>query len=136
MVLTGCSTLSHNKLCGNSVIDGVLESSLSVTINYNLLCIRVCAFYKSSLDSVYRQHEDTMVIRVEGSRNLLSGEDLQWVSRVCWQMSYYILNKYKPFFHRRGECCIFGFPKYTHSVCWWRLAISAGGPLICMSVSV
>ena len=83
MVLTGCSTLSHNKLCGNSVIDGVLESSLSVTINYNLLCIRVCAFYQSSLDSVYRQHEDTMVIRVEGSRNLLSGEDLQWVSRVC-----------------------------------------------------
>ena len=78
-----CSTLSHNKLCGNSVIDGILESSLSVTINYNLLCIRVCAFYKSSLDSVYRQHEDTMVIRVEGSRNLLSGEDLQWVSRVC-----------------------------------------------------
>ena len=53
MVLTGCSTLSHNKLCGNSVIDGVLESSLSVTINYNLLCIRVCAFYKSSLDSFY-----------------------------------------------------------------------------------
>ena len=34
------------------------------------------------------------------------------------------------------SCCIFGFPKYTHSVCWWRLAISAGGPLICMSVSV
>ena len=83
MVLTGCSTLSHNKLCGNSVIDGVLESSLSVTIIDNLLCIRVCAFYKSSLDSVYRQHEDTMVVRVEGSRNLLSGEDLQWVSRVC-----------------------------------------------------
>ena len=27
--------------------------------------------------------EDTMVIRVEGSRNLLSGEDLQWLSRVC-----------------------------------------------------
>ena len=26
-----------------------------------------------------------------------------------------------------GYCCIFGFPKYTHSVCWWRLAISAGG---------
>ena len=44
MVLTGCSTLSHNKLCGNSVIDGVLESSLSVTIDYNLLCIRVCVF--------------------------------------------------------------------------------------------
>ena len=45
MVLTGYSTLSHNKLCGNSVIDGVLESSLSVTINYNLLCIRVCVFF-------------------------------------------------------------------------------------------
>ena len=44
MVLTGCSTLSHNKLCGNSVIDGVFESSLSVTIDYNLLFIRVCVF--------------------------------------------------------------------------------------------
>ena len=41
MVWTGCSTLSHNNYCGNSVIDGVLESSLSVTIDYNLLCIRV-----------------------------------------------------------------------------------------------
>ena len=30
----------------NSVIDGVSESSLRVTIYYNLLCIRVCAFYK------------------------------------------------------------------------------------------
>ena len=27
--------------------------------------------------------EDTMVIRVEGFRDLLSREDLQWVSRVC-----------------------------------------------------
>ena len=44
MVWTGCSTLS--------VICGVLESSLSVTIHYNLLCIKVCAFYKSSLDIV------------------------------------------------------------------------------------
>ena len=44
MVLTGCSTLSHNKYCLNSGIDGVLESSLSVTIDYNLLCIRVCAY--------------------------------------------------------------------------------------------
>ena len=44
MVWTGCITLSHNKYCGNSVIDGVLESSLSVTIDYNLLCIRVCCF--------------------------------------------------------------------------------------------
>ena len=26
--LSGCITLSHNKYCGNSVIDGVLESSL------------------------------------------------------------------------------------------------------------
>ena len=46
MVWTGCCTLLHNKYCGNSVIDGVLESSLSVTIDYNLLCLRVCAFYK------------------------------------------------------------------------------------------
>ena len=83
MVLTGCSTFSHNKLCGNSVIDGALESSLSVTIYYNLLCIRVCAFYKSSLDIVYKQHEVTMVVKVESSRNLLSREDLQWLSRVC-----------------------------------------------------
>ena len=82
MVLTGCSTLSHNKLCGNSVIDGALESSLSVTIDYNLLCIRVCAFYKASLDIVCRQHEDTMVVRVESSRNLLSREDLKWLSRL------------------------------------------------------
>ena len=52
MILTGCSTLSHNKLCGNSVIDGVLKSSLSVPIDYNLMCIRVCAFYKSNLDIV------------------------------------------------------------------------------------
>ena len=22
--------------------------------------------------------------------------------------------------------CIFGFPRYTHAVCWWRLAIFAG----------
>ena len=80
MVLTRCSTLSHNIFCGNSVIDGVLESSLSVTIDYNLFCIRVCAFYKSGLDIVCRQHEDTMVVRVEGSRNLLSRH---WVFRVC-----------------------------------------------------
>ena len=30
----------------NSVIEGVLESSLRVTLYYNLLCNRVCAFYK------------------------------------------------------------------------------------------
>ena len=52
MAWTGCSTLSHNKYCGNSVIDDVLESSLRVTIYYNLLCIRVCVFYKSSVDIV------------------------------------------------------------------------------------
>ena len=86
MVFTGCSTLSHNKLCGNSVIYGVLESSLSVTIDYNLFCIRVCALKKSSLNIVCRQHEYTMVVRVEGSRNLLPREDLQWVSRVCCLM--------------------------------------------------
>ena len=45
-------TLPHHKYCGHSVIDGVLESSLRVTIDYNLLCIRVCAFYKSSMDIV------------------------------------------------------------------------------------
>ena len=41
---TGCTTLSHNKYCGNSVIDGFLESLLNVTVNYNLLFIRVCVF--------------------------------------------------------------------------------------------
>ena len=67
-----------------SVIDGALESSLSVTIDYNyILCIKVCAFYKSSLDIVCRQHEDTVVVRVESSRHFLSREDLQWLSRVC-----------------------------------------------------
>ena len=64
------------------MIDGVLESSLNVTIDYNLLCIRVCAFYKSSLD-ILEDNVDTMVIRVEVSMNLLSRNDLQWVSRVC-----------------------------------------------------
>ena len=49
---TGCSTLSHNHYCGNPVIDGVLESLLSVTMDCNLFCVRVCAFYKSSLDIV------------------------------------------------------------------------------------
>ena len=29
----------------NSVIDGFLEASLRATIYYNLLCIRVCAFF-------------------------------------------------------------------------------------------
>ena len=24
------------------------------------------------------------------------------------------------------ECCIFGFPKFTHYVFWWRLAFSTG----------
>ena len=32
MVWSRCATLSHNTLCGNSVIDGVLESSLGITI--------------------------------------------------------------------------------------------------------
>ena len=45
---------------------------------------------------------------------------------VCCQMSCYILTGYTPLFYRRGECCRFGFLKYTHNVCWWRLAISAG----------
>ena len=50
-----------------------------------------------------------MVTRVDGSRNLLSREDLQWVSRVCWQMSYYILNKYKPFFTEGVSVVYLGF---------------------------
>ena len=64
MVWTGCSTLSHNRYCGNSVIDGVLESSLCVTIDYNSLLL----FINQASILI----EDTMVIRVEGSRNLLS----------------------------------------------------------------
>ena len=52
LVWTGCSTLLHNKYCVKSVIDGVLESPLRVTIYYNVLCIRVCAFYKLSMDIV------------------------------------------------------------------------------------
>ena len=83
MVWTGCSTLSHTIIYGNSVLDGALESSLSATIDYILLCIQVCAFYKSSLDIVGRQREDTMVVRIEGYMNLLSRDDLQWVSIVC-----------------------------------------------------
>ena len=56
---------------------------------------------------------------------------------VCWQMSCYILNSViNLFFHRRGKCCIFELPKYTHYVCWRRQFISAGGHLIYMSVSV
>ena len=35
-----------SSVISNSVIDYILESSLRVTIYYNLLCIRVCAFYK------------------------------------------------------------------------------------------
>ena len=38
MATDGSSVIS------NSVIDGILESSLRVTIYYNLLCIRVCDF--------------------------------------------------------------------------------------------
>ena len=37
-----------------------------------------------------------------------------------WETSHYKLNE--PY-----HCCIFGFPKFTHCVCWWRLAIAAGG---------
>ena len=40
-------TLSNIKYCGNSVIDGVLESTKKrVEIDYKFLCIRVCAFYR------------------------------------------------------------------------------------------
>ena len=71
-----------------------------------------------------------MVRKDEGSSNLLSREDLQWVYRVCCLLCVgrlvIFLTVIIPYFHRRGEYCIFGFPKYTHSVCWWGLAISAG----------
>ena len=49
---------------------------------------------------------------------------------VCWQMSCYIFNKVYAFSHRRGECCICGFHKYTLTVCWWKLTSSAGEHLI------
>ena len=69
MVWTGCSTLSHNTYCGNSVIDGVLEDEC---------CNRLqCIVYKSLLLFINQASiliENTMVIRVEGSRNLLSRE--------------------------------------------------------------
>ena len=68
-----------------------------------------------------------MVIRVEGSGNLLSREDLQWVSIdrvrcllciVVGRLVIIFVTWYKciisTYFHKRGECCIFGFPKYTH----------------------
>ena len=59
-----------------------------------------------------------MVVSVEGSRKLLLREDLQWVSRVCWQMSYIILNRYKPFIFIEGVSLVYlGFSKYTHYVC-------------------
>ena len=47
--LDGWRCCSQNR---NSVIDGVLESSLRVTIYDNLLCIRVCVLNKSSLDII------------------------------------------------------------------------------------
>ena len=46
IVWTGCRTLSHTKYCDNSEIDGVLESSLRVTLYYNVMCIRGCALKK------------------------------------------------------------------------------------------
>ena len=40
-------------------------------------------FCKSSVDIVLRQREYTMAVRTECYRNLLAGEVLQWVSRMC-----------------------------------------------------
>ena len=62
-----------------------------------------------------------MVVRVEGSKNLLSREDLQCVSRECcllcvWQISYYILNKYKPFFTEGVSVVYLGFLN-IHMLC-------------------
>ena len=52
------------------------------------------------MSSIAKRIRDyTIDIRVEGSRNLLS-EDIQWVDRVCWQMSYYVFNRVYTFFHR------------------------------------
>ena len=42
----------ESSVISNSIIYGVLESSLRVTIYYILLCIRVCAFYKYTIDIV------------------------------------------------------------------------------------
>ena len=33
-------------------------------------------------------------------------------------------------------CCIYGFLKYTQSVCWWRLVISAGASHLHVSFSL
>ena len=41
-------------------------------------------------------------------------------------MRYYIVNRVYNLIFTEGVSCIFGYPKYTHSVCSWRLTISAG----------
>ena len=33
-------------------------------------------------------------------------------------------------------CCIFGFLKYTHTMCWWRIAISTGASHLHASFSL
>ena len=90
------------------MIDGVLESSLSVTINYNLLCIRVCAFINQAWILFEDNVKALRFVRVEGSRNLLSRDDLQWVSRMCcllcvgrWWIIIF-LTVYKPLFSQKG----------------------------------
>ena len=37
-----------------------------------------------------------------------------------------LLTGYKSFFLQMGSVLYIWFPKYVHSVCWWRLANSAG----------
>ena len=69
-----------SSVISNSVIDCVLESALSVIIDYNLLVYKSLLLFINQASILI---EDTMVIRVEDFRSLLSREDLQWVSRVC-----------------------------------------------------
>ena len=65
------------------------------------------------MDIVGRQSEYTMVVGGEDSKNLLSREDLQWLSTVllaaCWQMSYYILTSISHFFTERMSVVYLGF---------------------------
>ena len=82
MIWTGCSTLSHNKYCDNSVIDGVLESSLMVTIYHKLLCIRVCDFKNQAW------------ILFEDNVNMLQSKGVKSVLlAVCRQLNCYIFNR-------------------------------------------
>ena len=66
------------------MIDDVLELSHEC---YNRLQFIVYKCLLLFINQASILIDDTMVIRVEGSRNLLSREDLQWVSRMCCLLS-------------------------------------------------